>query len=153
MHPKDAAIVLVTMSALLTAAWAMYLFTDASKRHRRMKAQAELHARLLDKFSSAAEVVDFLQTPGGLQFVDSISSDRDEPAAGILRSTHRGIVLIVVAIGVLSLIRAYGWENNPLLVVGVILLCMGVGFVLSAVVSQQLSRKLGLAGRNGGARS
>jgi hypothetical protein len=49
----------------------LYLVAETSKRQRRLKAQAELHGRLLDKFSSAHEVVEFLQTPGGAQFVDS----------------------------------------------------------------------------------
>ena len=93
----------------------------------------ELHTRLLDKFSSAKEVVEFLQTPGGAQFVDSISSDREEPANGILRSTHRGIILVMVATGCLFLNWYYrDSRDNPLLVIGVILICLGVGFLVSA---------------------
>ena len=91
------------LSAFATAGWVIYLAADTTKRQRRIKAQTELHGRLLDKFSSAQEVVEFLQTPGGAHFVDSLSNDRDEPANGILRSTHRGIILVIVAIGCLFL--------------------------------------------------
>ena len=124
--PKDAAIMLVLLGAFATAAWVMYLAADTSKRQRRIKAQAELNGRLLDKFGSAREVVEFLQTPSGAQFVDSFSSDREEPANGILRSTHRGIILVIVAIGVLFLNWYYRDSGeNPLLVIGVILLVSG----------------------------
>ena len=73
MEPKDVAVMLVLLAAFATAGWVMYLAAETSKRQRRMKAQAELHGRLLDKFGSAHEVVEFLQTPGGAQFVDGIS--------------------------------------------------------------------------------
>jgi Flp pilus assembly protein TadB len=140
---------LLFLAMFATIGWVVYLAAETSKRQRRMKAQAELHGRLLDKFSSAREVVEFLQTPSGAQFVDSISSDREEPASGILRSTHRGIILVIVAVGCLGLTVPYGWRDNPLLVIGVILFCLGIGFLVSAAVSQRLWRTLGLAQRNG----
>jgi hypothetical protein len=152
MEGKDIAILLVLLGAFATAAWMFYLVADTNKRQRRLKAQAELHGRLLDKFSSAREVVEFLQTPGGAQFVDSFSADREEPSNGILRSTHRGIILVIVAAGCLFLNWWYYRESrgdNPLLVIGVILLCLGVGFLLSAAVSQRLSRTLALTERGG----
>jgi hypothetical protein len=149
MEGKDVAIMLVLLGAFATAGWVIYLAADASKRQRRLKAQVELHGRLLDKFSSAHEVVEFLQTPGGAQFVDSFSNEREEPMSGILRSIHRGIILVVVGAGCLGLIKAYGWDNNPLLVIGVVLLCLGIGFLVSAAVSYRLSRTLGLAQRTG----
>jgi hypothetical protein len=143
---------LVFLASLATAGWVMYLVADSNKRQRRLKAQTELHGRLLDKFSSAREVVEFLQTPSGAQFVDSFSSDREEPVSGILRSTHRGIILVVVAMGCLGLswyYRPMARGDNPLLAIGVILLCLGVGFLLSAAVSHRLSRTLGLTERTG----
>ena len=149
MDGKEVAMMLVLLALLATVAWVIHLVADTTKRQRRLKAQTELHSRLLDKFSSAHEVVEFLQTPSGAQFVDSFSSEREEPASGILRSTHRGIVLVVVAAGCLGLIKAYGWDNNPLLVIGVILLCLGIGFLISAAVSHRLSKTLGLAQRTG----
>jgi hypothetical protein len=152
MDGKDAAILLVLLAAFATAAWMFYLVADANKKQRRLKAQAELHGRLLDKFGSAQEVVEFLQTPGGTRFVEGLSSDREEPVAGILRSTHRGILLVIVAAGCLFLSWYYRYSGeNPLLVIGVILMCLGIGFLASAAVAQRLARKLGLtqpAGNN-----
>jgi hypothetical protein len=147
MGAGEASMMMLAVALLVTTGWVAYLAAEAKKRQRRLEAQTELHGRLLDKFSSAHEVVDFLQTPSGAQFVDSISSDREEPSNGILRSTHRGIILVIVAIGCLGLTAAYGWRQNPLLVIGVILLCLGIGFLISAAASHRLSRALGLTGR------
>jgi Flp pilus assembly protein TadB len=144
MQSKDIAVMFVLLAAFVTAGWVIYVAAEATKRQRRMKAQSELHGRLLDKFS-AQEVVEFLQTPGGARFVDSVSGDREEPANGILRSAHRGIILVVVSAGLLGLTKVYGWDNNPLLVIGVILLCLGIGFLLSALVSHRLAKTLDTA--------
>jgi type II secretory pathway component PulF len=150
MQGKDIEVMLVFLASLATAGWMFYLALETGKGQRRIKAQTELHGRLLDKFSSAHEVVEFLQTPGGAQFVDSISSDREEPSNGILRSTHRGIILVIVAGGFLFLNWYYRSSGeNPLLVIGVILLCLGIGFLVSAAVAQRLSRTLGLTGHTG----
>jgi hypothetical protein len=150
MDGKEVAVMLVLLSLFATVGWVIYLAADAIKRQRRLKAQTELHGRLLDKFSSAHEVVEFLQTPSGAQFVDSFSSDREEPASGVLRSTHRGIILVIVAAGCLFLSWYYRDSgDNPLLVIGVLLLCLGAGFLISARVSHRLSKTLGLAQRTG----
>ena len=149
MEPEKAGIFVLFLAMFATIGWVVYLAADMSKRQRRMKAQAELHGRLLDKFSSAKEIAEFLQTSGGVQLLEGLSNDREPPAAGILRSTHRGIVLMVVAIGCLGLTVPYGWEHNPLLVIGVILLCLGIGFLISAGVSHRLSKTLGLMEQNG----
>jgi len=150
MESKDIAVMFVLLALFATIGWVIYLAAETAKRQRRMKAQAELHGRLLDKFSSAREVGEFLQTPGGAQFVDSISSDREEPSSGILRSTHRGVILVILAVGCLFLRWYYRSSGeNPLLVIGVILLCLGIGFLLSAAVSHRLSRTLGLTERTG----
>jgi Flp pilus assembly protein TadB len=152
MDPDKIAVMVVFLAAMATAGWMFHLVADARKRQLRTKAQTELHSRLLDKFGSAHEVVEFLQTPSGAQFVDSFSGDREEPSNGILRSTHRGIILVIVAAGCLFLSWYYRYSGeNPLLVVGVILLCLGVGFLVSAAVSQRLTRTLGLAQRTGNA--
>ena len=142
MESKDIAVLMVLLAAFATAGWVMYLVAETRKRQGRMKAQAELTGRLLDKFGSAGEVVQFLQTAGGAQFIESFSGDREHPASGILRSTHRGIVLAIVAMGCLGLAWHYGANDNPMLVIGVLLLCLGVGFLVSAAVAHRLSKNL-----------
>jgi hypothetical protein len=150
MDAKEVAIMLVLLAALATAGWVMNLAAESVKMQKKLKAQTELHGRLLDKFSSAHEVVEFLQTPGGAQLVDSISNNREEPASGILRSTHRGIILVIVAVGCLFLNWYYrNSGENPLLVIGVVLLCLGTGFLISAGVSHRLSKALVAAQRTG----
>lgn len=145
MSAQVAAAAMVMLAVLVTIGWVMYLVAETSKRQRQMKARAELQGRLLDKFSSATEVVEFLQTPGGARFIESPADSDEKPSGGILRSVHRGIILLAVGLGCLGLTVAYGWQDNPLLVIGVILVCLGIGFLVSAAVSRQLAKALGIA--------
>jgi hypothetical protein len=149
MHDNVAAAIVLT-GLLVTVCWVVYQAAEFGRRGQTLKAAGELHSRLLDKFGSAREVVDFLQTPGGAQFVESISSDRENPASGILRSTHRGIILTVLASGCLGLHWHYYGRDNPFLVIGVVLLCLGIGFLISAAVSHRLARTLSVAERTRG---
>ncbi len=147
---KDVAIMMVMLASLATAGWVVYIVAEANKRQRRLKARTELHGRLLDKFGTGKDVADFLQTPGGALFVESISSDREEPTNGIMRSTHRGIVMVLLAAGCLFLSWYYRYSGeNPLLVIGVVLLCLGLGFLISAGVSHRLSKALDAGPRPG----
>jgi len=144
MESKDIAVMFVLIASFVTAWCVMYLAVETNKRQRKLKAQTELNGRLLDKFSSAHEVVEFLQTPSGAHFVENLSADREEPASGILRSTHRGIILVVVSMGCLFLSWHFRYSgDNPLFVIGVVLFCLGAGFLISARVSHQLSKTLG----------
>jgi hypothetical protein len=144
------ATVIAFMGLFVTIGWVVYQAAEFGRRGQRLKAQAELHRRLLEKFGSAREVVEFLQTPGGLELVESTSSDRENPASGILRSAHRGIILTILAAGCLGLSWYYRHSENPLLVIGVVLLCLGIGFLISAAVSRRLARTLGLTERTSG---
>lgn len=142
MQSKDVAVLFVFLSLFVTMGWGVYLLAETRKRRDRIQAQAELNRRLLDKFGSAREIVEFFETPGGAKFMESLASDREAPAGAVLRSTHREIILAILAVGCLSLAWYYRADENPLLVIGVLLLCLGIGFLVSAVVSRQLSKSL-----------
>src|SRR5690242_13527771 len=149
MSPREVIPMILFLAMFATIGWLFHMAVEMMKRQRRMKAQAEMHGRLLDKFGSAHEVVEFLQTPGGAQFMESVSGDREDTAGGILRFTQRGIVLVMVGLGCLALYWFYRSQENPLLVIGLILLCLGIGFLLSAAVSRRLAKSLGLVERTG----
>jgi len=142
MAAKDAAGFLMFVAMVGLVGWVMYLFTEARRRQGRLKAQSELNGRLLDKFATAQEIVQFLQTPGGAQLLESFSGDRESPARGVLRSMHRGIILSVLSAGCLALAWHYRDYDNPLLVIGVTLLSLGVGFLISAAVTGRLAKTL-----------
>jgi hypothetical protein len=118
-----------------------------------IRARADLQTKLLDRLGSGREVVEFCQTEGGKQFIEALSMGTvDSPASKgstterILGSIQKGIILTLLGLGFLSLAWKYHRDDpgDVFMVIGVVGLSLGVGFLLSAGVSYRLSRSLGL---------
>src|SRR5205823_5839866 len=94
-------------------------------RMRRLEIQAELQSKLIEKFGSTPELVTFLQSQAGRDFVSGVQSGpvrmtRDRAAAGV----RMGIMFTAIGIGFLAL---WPLTNTCGLVwPGVLLLVMGL---------------------------
>ena len=77
----------------------VYFVTRA--RQRRVEAQVEMQSKLIDRFGSAPELVSFLQSPAGRQFVTGVQSAPDVlTRERILSGFTRAIVLSSLGAGV-----------------------------------------------------
>ena len=106
----------------------------------RSRARMEFQRHLLDKFSSGREFAEFLDSKGGQRFLEEAWSPQASAKDRIVRTVRTGVVLTVLGGGffVLSAMR------RGFAAAAVILLALGIGFLLSALVSYRLSEKLGL---------
>lgn len=116
-----------------------------SSRQRRVQAQAEVQTRLIDKFSSAPELVAFLQSPAGQEFVGNAETApklhaRDRIIGGVRKS----IVFGMLGVGFLALCIPEGTRNEGFMIAGAILVALGVGNFVSTLVAMKLSREWGL---------
>jgi len=107
------------------------------RRQAQIRATAEFHKQLLDKFGSGREFSEFLESPGGQKFMDELWSRDSRPREQILRVVRAGVVMAVLGLGLLGLTLL----RRGFLIPGVIVLCLGAGFLISAAVSQYLSKK------------
>jgi hypothetical protein len=127
----------LTFIALIFAWW--------KSRQRRLELQADVQSRLIDKFASNQEMVAFLQTPAGREFINgvqigAVAQSREKILAGI----RRAIVLMFIgaAFGVL-------WLMFPRVEIGFAapaLFCFGLGAgnLVAAFVSLNVGRRLGV---------
>jgi len=120
-----------------------------------IRARADLQTKLLDRLGSGREMVEFCQTEGGKQFMQALSlSPLDGPTSSkgslpdrILGSVQKGIILTLLGLGFLILAWKYHRidpAGDICLVIGVVGLALGIGFLLSAGTSYRLSRSLGI---------
>ena len=131
----------VSLGFFAMIVWIVWLGTNA--KNRRAQAQAEVQSKLIDRFGSAKEFIDFLQSPAGRQFVTGVEVTstlyaRDRIVSGF----GKGIVLSLLGLGFLAI-----WifdDNRGFLYPGFILLGLGAGFFLSTLLSLKLSRSYGL---------
>jgi hypothetical protein len=124
--------------------------------HRRWtrlsKVQYEVHNKLLDRFTSNDDLLAYVQTPAGKRFLESAPIPlQDEaptlsaPFSRILWSVQAGVVLTIAGFGLLYVSTRFIDEPAQFfMVIGVLSVALGGGFIVSAAAAYVLSRKLGL---------
>jgi hypothetical protein len=146
---------IITVVGIITGAfiWIIRTLLDYRRWLRVTRVQAEVHGKLLDRFASNEDLLAYIQTPAGRKFLESapipldadVSRTVSAPINRILWSVQVGVI---VAAGSLGLLYISGREiqeiGRPLFAMGSVGLALGAGFVVSALVSYLLSRRLGL---------
>lgn len=131
---------MVTSSAMVV----LIVYFVARTRSRRAEVQAEVQARLIDRFGSAPELIAFLQSPAGREFVSGVQS---APALllreRIMSGFSRSIVLTMLGAAFLALTFFY---DEEFAVPAAILFSLGVGYLVATLVSYKLSARLQDAG-------
>jgi hypothetical protein len=132
--------------------WLIKTVIDYRRWNRLSKVQTEVHTKLLDRFTANEDLLAYIQTPAGRKFLESAPIPLQEqarsiaaPFARILWSIQAGVVLSVVGLGLLFVSgRSADEIAQGLFVMGVLVLALGIGFAVSAVVSYGISKRLGL---------
>jgi hypothetical protein len=140
---------LVITSVLI---WVIRMIVAHRRWSRLSKVQYEVHNKLLDRFTSNEDLLAYVQTPAGKRFLESAPIPmQDEapmlsaPFSRILWSVQAGVVLTIAGVGLLYVSTRFIDEPAQFfMVVGVLSVALGAGFIVSAVAAYALSRKLGL---------
>jgi hypothetical protein len=126
------------LSSSATVVLIVYFVTRA--RQRRVEAQVQMQSRLIDRFGSAPELVQFLHSPAGRSFVVGVESapvalTRDRLVSGFTRA----IVLTMLGAGFLFLTfyTDEGWA-----IPATIVFSLGLGYLVATFVSYKLAAKL-----------
>lgn len=132
--------------------WIVRLFVDSRRWSRAFQQQSEVHARLIDKFSTTQELAAYMETEAGKRFLEGapVQIGREtgqrmpNAVARVLTPLQIGIVLALLGAGLLMLRHAGPDTYEPMMVMGIVALMPGVGFILSAGVTWVLARRLGM---------
>lgn len=125
---------------MMLTMWAFFgtaLYIIATTLHRRQRIQMQQH--VLDKFASAKDFADFLQSPAGQKYVTSFADAATSARGAILNSVRTGVVLFFVGLG--FGLTNFGHASLLPLRIGTVLATVGVGFLVSAAVSFWLTKK------------
>ena len=132
--------------------WVIRMIVTSRRWNKLSKVQYDVHSKLLERFTTNEDLLAYMQTPAGRRFLESAPIRLpDEPRtmtapfSRILWSVQAGIVLVLTGIGLLYVSSTFIDEPAQFfMVIGVITLALGGGFIVSAVAAYGLSRKLGL---------
>ena len=119
---------------------------------RATKIQTDAHMKLVDRLASNDDLLNYMQSAAGQRFLSSppVAIDASPQAVSaplnrILWSVQAGVVLTAGGIGLwFARFNVIDEAAQPLYVIAILAIALGVGFVVSALLSYGLSRQLGL---------
>jgi hypothetical protein len=132
--------------------WLTRTIIDYRRWNRLAKVQTDVHTKILDRFTANDDLLAYIQSPAGSKFLESSPIKLDAgprsvgaPLARILWSVQGGLVLLAGGIGLLVVSgRVANDVSQGIQALGVLGIALGLGFVISAIISFVISRKLGL---------
>jgi uncharacterized membrane protein len=135
MNWTDSLISISPFIMIIFVVWFVSLVRRAQERHR-----AELQKDLMAKFTSAQEVSEFMKTEAGKLLMPTPERRRTSASRA---GTGTFIVVVGFALLASSMLMPEAEVHNGLQVAGLLAIGAGIGFLISAVVTQKLSRKWG----------
>jgi|SRR6185312_16911952 hypothetical protein len=116
--------------------WVVYLAASMIRR----KQKNDMQKALLEKFSSAHDFAEFMQSPAGQKYVLSFTDAVTSPLSSVLNAVKIGIVMFFSGPALVATAQRYDlWFLHA---AGMLLTLAGVGFLVSAVVSYFLLKRI-----------
>ena len=158
-RPPPAMEIIEPIAALLafacflgTALWLVRMFLENRRWSRTFKMQSDVHAKLIERFSSSQELAAYVESEAGKRFLEAapiaVGFEQNQrmpnAVARILTPMQIGVVMVLLGIGFFLLRNVNADMNIPMLVLAVVATMPGIGFILSAGVTWVLAHRLGL---------
>lgn len=149
---EDVTILIGFSLAICLIAWLIRTFIDARRWNRLATVQTEAHNKLLDRFTNNEDLLAYVQSPAGAKFLqsspivlDSAPKSMAAPLSRILWTVQGGVVLMAAGIGLQLIAGRVSYEAaEPLRGLGILGVALGLGLVISAIISFMIARRLGL---------
>lgn len=128
-----------TLASSATVVLVVWLVTRG--RQRRVEAQVQMQTRLIERFGSAAELVQFLHSPAGRQFVTGVQGApsalaRERIMSGFTRA------IIMTALGVAFVFIAVFDRDDDWIIPAAIVFSLGLGYLIATFVTYQFSKRM-----------
>ncbi|HXN24389.1 MAG TPA: hypothetical protein VOA41_16740 [Candidatus Dormibacteraeota bacterium] len=133
--------------------WILHVILENRRWYKMVQVQSETHTKLLEKFGSSQDMLAYMESEAGRRFLERPLFNIEQkqvarfPYGRILWSVQIGLVMGLLGSGLLFLQgrgKVSPDAGTALQILGTMALAIGIGFVLSAVVSYTLSKRLGL---------
>ncbi len=140
MH-SDTIVVFMVPSMIAFIFWVVF---GTIRRYKVSKFQAEIQTKMLEKFGSSQDLLAYLQSDAGRSFLESTTMEKTNPLARIINSVQSGLILSLLGLAFFLVARIIPEDARSYAVTGILAIALGVGFLLSAAASYQLSKSFGL---------
>lgn len=134
---EDLALMIVLPAMFVFWGWVVWVILE----WRKMKHKRDIQDKIVDKFTNVQELNDFLQTEAGENFLKFLKINGFGIRDKLLSSITRGIILTILGIAFLIISQIYTNEMKILITIGIVIIALGAGFLVSTLISFQLSKK------------
>ena len=144
------AFVLILFAGIIV--WLVRAFIQHRRWLRASQVQADVHTKLMERMTTNDELLSYVQSPAGRRFLEAApmrpeaeSPSFSAPIGSIIWSLMAGIVLSILGAGFRyagNFIKDDG--RDAFVVVGVIILSLGMGFIFASLMAFAVSSRLGL---------
>lgn len=132
--------------------WLVRVFIQHRRWLRASQVQADVHTKLMERMTSNEELLAYVQSPAGRRFLEAAplrpeteGPQLSAPIGSIIWSMMAGVVLTVLGVGFRYAGNVVKDEaHDAFVVVGVIILALGIGFMVASLMGFVLSSRLGL---------
>lgn len=132
--------------------WLVRTFIQHRRWLRASQVQADVHTKLMERMTSNEELLAYVQSPAGRRFLEAAplrpeteGPQLSAPVGSIIWSMMAGVVLTVLGVGFRYAGNFVKDEaHDAFVVVGVIILALGIGFMVASLMGFVLSSRLGL---------
>ena len=135
-------IVMIIVLPLIIVFWGWVVW--AILEWRKMRHKSMLQGKIVDKFPTAQEFNDFLQSQEGNKFLNFLKFNGLAPRAKILSSLSKGVILSTFGIALVIIGQIFTEEMKYFNAFGIVIIALGVGFLISTFISYKLSKKWGI---------
>lgn len=113
------------------------IYAAAQTKQKQAQLRADVQMKLIERFGTADDFVRFVKSDEGREFLGNGSTVARK---GLLMGLRSGIILAFL--GVAFLLSAFVEREGDFYVPAFILLALGAGFFISAVVSMRLAKEM-----------
>lgn len=139
--------VVIPVTMFLVIGFVISSFFRARQTKQMLEAQARFHDKILDRFGSSQDLIAFVQTPEGRRFLDRFGEQPlSNPMERSLSSIRTGIIITFLGAGMITIGAFLGirFDENGALLIGLVGVFLGAGFLVAAYASHRLARQWGL---------
>jgi hypothetical protein len=145
MDGEAVAMIVVLPTFVVVTAWAFKMVLNFFHNQRLVKLHYALQDRLLEKLGSSPEAIEYLHSDAGEKMFALATKERTNPYSRILTAMQAGAVIGLLGIGFIVIPNLVPHEGaEAFTVIGVLSLCLGLGFLASSGAAFVFSKKWGL---------
>lgn len=144
MNPFE---VMIPITMFAVIGFVIWSFFKARQTKQMFEAQGKFHDKILDRFSSSQDLIAFVQTPEGSRFIERFGEQPTmSPFDRSLSSIRTGIIITFLSAGMITVgaLIDVRLDENGALLLGLLGLFLGAGFLVAAYASHRLARQWGL---------